>query len=125
MPVKEIPCLPFDTAAAPDDAPPPLNGTRRLRDVRVPIRDRFEAYHARHPEVYNLLVRMARAAQQRGQRFGIKALFEIVRWQRYVERDEGAAWKLNNVFTAWYARRIMEQEPDLQGFFETRELRSE
>ena len=31
------------------------------------------------------------------------------------------AFKLNNNFTAHYARLLMAQEPDLEGFFETRE----
>ena len=89
------------------------------------IQREFERYHAKHPEVYSMLVRFARQAKRKGQkRFGIKALFERVRWWYYVERTAGDEFKLNNNFTSRYARLITTREPDLQGFFETRRLRT-
>ena len=39
-------------------------------------------------------------------------------------RNKSTEWKINNNFAPHYARLIMEQEPDLKGFFEVRELRA-
>ena len=89
--------------------------------------ERFLAFHARHPEVYDHLVKLAREAKQKGQRkYGMKALFEILRWERDIHGlpDEKELWKLDNNFTAAYARLIMAQEHDLDGYFETRERKT-
>lgn len=88
------------------------------------IADRFAVFHAEHPEVYVELVRLAREAKAAGVRVGMKALWERLRWSFTVDRPSGK-FKLNNVYTARYARLIMENEPDLRGLFETRRLRSE
>jgi hypothetical protein len=88
------------------------------------IQERFEQFHADNPHVYADLVMLARRAQRRGNsRIGIGMLFELVRWRRgYV--STGTGFLLNNNFRSRYARLISEQEPDLAGMFETRELRS-
>lgn len=87
----------------------------------------FEAFHTRHPEVYAELVSMARKARARGrQKLGMGMLFEVIRWNRIVGGlpDELEAFKLNNNYRSRYARLIMQREPDLEGFFDTRALRS-
>ena len=85
----------------------------------------FRAFHAANPHVYDALVAKAREAKAAGlSRYGVKALFEVIRYDHRV-RTRGADWKLDNCLTSRYARLIMEQEPDLQGFFELRRLRDE
>lgn len=80
----------------------------------------FEAFHENNPHVYDQLVRMARQAKAAGvERWGMKRLFEVLRWERAIE-SRGEPFLLNNNFTAFYARLVMEREPDLVGFFETR-----
>ena len=51
----------------------------------------------------------------------MKMLFEVVRWNRLL-RTGDRGFKLNNNFTAYYARLLMEREPELRGMFETRKL---
>lgn len=84
---------------------------------------RFAAFHAENPRVYALLVRFAREVKSRGRVCGIRLLWERMRWELMVT-TVGDDFRLNNVFTSRYARLIMREEPDLAGFFETRELRS-
>lgn len=83
----------------------------------------FEKFHADHPIVYQELVRLARVWRASGHaKLGIKTLFERLRWEWHVggiRDDEG--FKLNNNYTALYARKIMAENPDLAGLFETRE----
>jgi hypothetical protein len=88
----------------------------------------FEAFHRNNPEVYNTLVRLARQAKALGhQRVGIKMLWEVMRWEVYIATANqiggNSEYKLNNNYTSRYARRIMEQESDLDGFFELRTLK--
>jgi hypothetical protein len=82
-----------------------------------PLERRFREFHEHNPEVYRMLVEMAREAKARGRkRYGIGALWEVLRWRRDVE-THGDRWKLNNDFRAPMARLIERQEPDLRGFF--------
>jgi len=46
----------------------------------------------------------------------------VLRWERAMKTTDQTEWKLNNNYTSRYARLIMEQEPDLEGFFVTRGL---
>lgn len=98
---------------------PPGDGTR--------IDRAFLAFHAANPDVYIELVALAREAHARGRRrLGMKMLWEVVRWKRFLRTtDNGASvFKLNNNYHSRYARLIALREPDLAGLFELRELRS-
>jgi hypothetical protein len=89
------------------------------------IDERFEAFHAANPDVYAELVRLARRAKARGhRRMGIELCFGALRWSRLMETTGERGFKLNDHFTSRYSRLIQEREPDLDGFFETRALRS-
>lgn len=90
------------------------------------IQQRFEAFHEANPAVYAELVKLARRAKRTGQqKVGIELLFAVVRWRRMMAtRDESSGFKLNDHYTSRYARLIMAQERDLDGFFSTREIRT-
>jgi hypothetical protein len=89
------------------------------------IQERFEKFHAHHPDVYAGLCALARKAKARGHKtFGIARIWEVMRWEVSVASDLVEEYKLSNSFRSRYSRLIMEQEPDLAGFFTTRELRS-
>jgi hypothetical protein len=81
---------------------------------------RFAEYHAANPQVYAALRRFALDARRAGRsRMSINMLHERVRWYTTVEavQDE---FKINNNWRPFYARLLMELEPELAGFFETR-----
>jgi hypothetical protein len=85
---------------------------------------RFREFHRDNPEVYQELMVLVRQATARGRKkIGIKMLWEVVRWNRFLlTTDE--KYKLNNNYHSRYARLIMDNEPGLRGIFETRELKS-
>ena len=87
---------------------------------------RFLEFHRKNPKVYALLVEYALRAKQRGYRtYGIGALWELVRWnQNELFPHNVTEPKMNNNYRSFYARMIMQQEPDLEGFFHLRELHS-
>ena len=87
----------------------------------------FWEHHIQHPGVYRLLRRLAFQAVQAGAtRLGMKNLYEVARWNRMMEGlpESDDQFRLNNNWTGMYARLLMENEPALDGLFETRELRS-
>lgn len=90
-------------------------------------RERFEAFHARNPHVYQRLVAMTRALRDRGHtRVGMKMLFEVLRHDYMLTTDDpDSDFKLNNSMTAFYSRLVMDLNPDLDGIYETRKQRCE
>lgn len=98
----------------------PLLMSRQLRPVpKDNIQVAFEKFHAANPEVYRKLVNLARTVKVTHDTYGIESLFARLRWHFEFETT-GDYFKLNNNFRSRYARLVMEQEPDLKGFFRTR-----
>ncbi len=94
-------------------------------DRDATIRARFLRFHAENPEVYRELVGMARELKTAGHdRFGLRMLWETLRWRRMVRTVDPSGYKLNDQYTAHYARRMMDREDDLAGTFETRQIRT-
>lgn len=87
-------------------------------------REKFLQWHQSNPEVYAFLKEKALEAKRRGiDRYGAKALAELARFHFKVETPL-SEFKLNNNFVAFYARLLMEDVPELAGFFELRKVRS-
>ena len=81
----------------------------------------FKKFHTENPHVLPELVSMAKTLMSRGhKRYGIAGLFEVLRYRHSISTS-GDTFKLNNNFRAIYSRVIMEKNPELDGFFETRE----
>lgn len=89
------------------------------------IGKRFSAFHSKNPHVYAALVVEARSLQRVGHAvYGMAGLFEVLRWKHAMTTADVSGFKLSNDYRAYYARLIMICEPDLDGFFNVRELRS-
>jgi hypothetical protein len=87
--------------------------------------EKFEEFHQQHPEVYQELLRLAREAQCNGfSKFGIRTIWETMRWNFAMKSATRDAFKLNDHLTSSYARVLMAQEIDLVGFFETRQKKA-
>lgn len=94
------------------------------KSQRLPIEQRFEEFHRLNVHVAEIIRQLALQMWRRGAKHGsMKMIFEICRWQ-YALQTQGSDWKLDNSLTAPYARYIMDTTPALQGFFETRQLKS-
>lgn len=87
--------------------------------------ERAAEFHLANPHVYDKLVAFAREIRAAGHdRVGIELLWNRMRWDWMLETAAGDDYKLNQNFKAWYARRIMDREPDLADLFETRKRRA-
>lgn len=90
-----------------------------MTDFRT-IQERFEEFAAENPLVLVELVQLARHLKKRGhEQYSIAGLFEVLRHRRALQTTDGE-FKLNNNYRAYYARMIMDQYPDLEGFFKLR-----
>lgn len=87
---------------------------------------RFKEFHRDNPHVYNILVRLAREAKTAGKtKISVVLLVQVARWELMFRTKSDDGFKINNSFTSRYARLIMENEADLNGFFDIRRLAKE
>ncbi len=99
----------------------PMEGAARSGTMA----ERFEEFHRLNPHVYELIMDIALELKKAGhQRAGMKLIFERIRWLYYIG-TKGDDFKLNNNYTAFYARLVMEHRDDLEGFFQLRRQRCE
>ena len=88
------------------------------------IEESFGLFHHANPHIYRLLRAMALEYKRSGHAHcGMKMLWEALRYSSGVQ-TRGEPYKLNNNYTAMYARLLMRQERELRGFFEVRERRA-
>ena len=82
--------------------------------------ERFWQFHRANPQVYKELRKRALRLLAVGhRRYSIYALFNVLRWHHDI-KTVGDAFKINNNHGPFYERLLMEQEPELAGFFRTR-----
>jgi len=94
-------------------------------DAHLSIQQRFLLFHAAHPDVYALFKRFAFELRAAGRRcYGAKSLFERIRWHYATTSAKAGDFKLNNVFSSRYARLLIAECPQFDGFFELRRLRA-
>jgi hypothetical protein len=98
--------------------------TTRKETKAKTIQDRFDEFHSKNPHVYTRLVEMARRwkTMTGESKVGIGMLFEVLRWDSGTKVATQEPFKLSNDFRSRYSRLIMENEPDLRGVFNTRQL---
>lgn len=87
------------------------------------IAERFAEFDARNPHIFAAIVRLFEDARDHGlDRFGVKAAFEILRWQG--ARTTGEPYRLNNTLTAPYSDKLVAERPDLAPMVRQRERRA-
>lgn len=87
-------------------------------------RERFELFHSLNPHVEVALANLSLQMKERGRKhWGIQAPYEILRYSPVIVRGD-EPYKLNNTFCPFYSRLIMQDYPELDGFFFTREQKT-
>lgn len=88
------------------------------KPARLSIADRAASFHIANPHVFTEMLRLARARIDRGDTYvSVKALWEELRVSLSTSGDE---YRLNNSWTASYARMCIADEPRLAGVIELR-----
>jgi hypothetical protein len=90
------------------------------------IEQAFWKFDKDNPQVYRMVVRLARTAKAAGHsHYSIDAIFHLLRWHHNVKHKRPEPFVLNDWYTSRYARLVMSREPDLADFFSIRKLRSQ
>ena len=88
--------------------------------------DEFIRFHRDNPEIYDLYVKYAFQLRDAGrENYGSKAIVERIRWHVNVETQSKDEFKINNNHTAYYARMVMMDYPELKGYFRIRSARND
>jgi hypothetical protein len=115
MSTTEQPTL-FNTAPTGD-------GTGRTYGEDKPIARPFtpEQYDRDHPDVWQLFVKLAREAKDKGlTRFSARAIIHRIRWEYTIDRADNDGFKINDHMSTYYAHKLVGVDPRFADFFEFR-----
>lgn len=83
----------------------------------------FLEYHRERPFIYKEFKRFAYEMLFQGrERYSAKTIMERIRWEVDLKNTR-EDFKINNTFTAMYARVLMARHPEFSKFFELREVK--
>ncbi len=85
---------------------------------------KFLEYHSKNPELYKLFKEFAYSAKIKGQRkrFSIWMIANRIRWYSQVETT-GHEFKVSNDYLALYARLLIYEYPEFEGFFQLKTMK--
>ena len=94
---------------------------------RDEMAEQCTAFHRQHPEVWDLFCRFTFEMIDRGfKNYSAQhGIFARIRWEMDAGSNGADQFKINNNYSAFYARRFMKMYPKHEGFFRTREQTSE
>lgn len=83
--------------------------------------ERFELFDAQYPQVWEMFLRFTFQVIHVGyQHHSADAVLHRVRWETGLEVGPEHEYKINNNFSAFYARKFHRAYPEHAGFFRTR-----
>lgn len=88
----------------------------------ITLREKAEEWMAANPQAMEQFRRFAKQMGWRRKRFGFRLLAERVRWEFAIDIDlsQGGDFKLNDHFTPYIARSLVQEIPELAGLIECR-----
>ena len=92
----------------------------------VTIKDSFDQFHITNPQVYNIFETKAFDAINMGKtKMSSKLILNVIRWEAFIQTtDKNSTYKINDAYTAHYARMFAENNPVHADVFNYRNLRS-
>lgn len=89
------------------------------------MKEQFVKFHQQFPQVYVMFERFALHLLNRGRtKIGSKMIIERIRWEVTVNSRDVDGFKINNNYTAYYARMFMDNHKEYPECFETRTIKS-
>lgn len=94
--------------------------------VNDSLQNDLEIELSSRPGVYDVIKALALKAKRAGHtKYSIKALVEVARWEYTVQMgDKTSRWLWDNSLTSRLGRKLMDEVPELAGFFKLRALTS-
>ena len=98
---------------------------KQLALLADPIDERFRAFIYANPHVVDRVIELAREWKAAGHdKCSMELIFARLRWDEGIATT-GDQFRLNDHWTSRMSRHVMNICPDLDGFFNTRTLRSD
>ena len=82
-------------------------------------KENFKNYHAENPDVYAQFKHFALMVTGRRDYYSAKCIFHRVRWETMIS-GKGDENKIDDGWISHYSRLFMEEHPEHDGFFKTR-----
>lgn len=102
--------------------PYPLDSEKPRNENEV----KFWSVHALYPEIYVRVDNLCWQLIGQGvQHYSSDAFFHRLRWHSGTTMDPPEPWKMNNIYTAYYARYWLQNNEIHWGFFELRRVKGE
>jgi hypothetical protein len=89
----------------------------------TPLRQAFEDFDQANPHIWELFMQFACEVRVHHSHFSADAVLHRIRWEvaTTTTEYEAGSYKINNNYSAFYARKLMAADPeDFAGFFRTR-----
>jgi hypothetical protein len=84
------------------------------------LREKFDEYHKRNPQVYEAFRKYTLQAIQSGYKhFGAQMIIEHIRWRTAIVKGDHD-FKINNDFASFYSRMFILEYPSYSDYFRTR-----
>jgi hypothetical protein len=90
----------------------------------VSIKKAFDTFHENNPVVYELFLKYAFQLLQKDKKISSKLIINRIRWEVYIETD-GEPYRINDAFTAHYARLFLKDYPEHEDKIELRRIRAD
>lgn len=87
--------------------------------------ERYREWAMKNPDVIALFLRFARERMAQGRSFGMKALWERVRWEEPISIDRTDGWRLNNNHCSYVGRDLLALEPRLADYITLRRVQGD
>jgi|TARA_R110000868_G_scaffold151671_1_gene376222 hypothetical protein len=81
--------------------------------------ENFIKHDIANPNVYKLFERFALEASKYKQKYSAKSIFHRIRWETMVS-EKDSQYKIDDGWISHYARKFMDNYPELEDFFEVR-----
>jgi len=89
------------------------------------IKDAFIKFHLDNPTVYELYkAQVFRAIRLKKKKISSKQILGYLRWETFLYSRDDMGFRINDAFTAWYARLFRKHYPQYREIFEFRRIRS-
>lgn len=100
-----------------------VNPAQRGLKFKPTIQDKFEEFLEANPHFYGEFVRVARHLKSLGYtEASARGIVHFMRIDRALKINRIDDYRINDHISSRIARMVMDKEPDLTGFFETRKL---
>jgi hypothetical protein len=91
-------------------------------------KENFEEFHKNNPEIYTLFIKFTNMVIERKRKYySAKAIFHRIRWESMISSDTHQLlgdYKIDDGWISHYARKFMDDFPQHQGFFQTRDRKN-